>query len=118
MPTHHRALHVLTGRDEAEHAIQRAFLALETWSAEPGQLSDLADAIDAFGDHTWGVAAQLATAAMSAKRQPVASHSRHPLAESLTLSDMRAAFVRVRRAENAHGTEGLAPVLVGWTKNA
>jgi hypothetical protein len=80
---------------EAVAEIEIAFAASAENSATPDQLADLADAVDAFRERSYGVAAALARAAAGTRRK--VEYSRRPASMSQSLVDLREAFTRYRR---------------------
>jgi len=82
-------------RAEAESAIERALIVLESApTPSVDQLSDLADAIDSLKEGAFGVAADLAAVAQSRRTLPVA---RRPQSLAHSLPDLKAAFSATRR---------------------
>lgn len=84
---------------EAVAEIEIAFACLAGTEASADQLGDLADAIDAFEEGGYGVAASLARAA-AAKRRAIA-YSRRPLSMSASLVELSDAFGRCKRTHAA-----------------
>src|SRR5918995_1158298 len=80
---------------EALAEIEIAFAASLENAATPDQLGDLADAIDAFKDRAYGVAASLARAAASTRRK--VEYSRRPATMSRSLAELREDFARYKR---------------------
>ena len=80
---------------EAITQIEIAFAASTENAATPDQLADLADAVDAFKDRAYGVAASLARAASGTRRS--VDVSRRPAAMSRSLAELRKAFIRYKR---------------------
>lgn len=99
MVTRERDIHLGAGRERAVRAVERALLALDGGTASPDQLSDVADAIDALKDRTFGVAFELASAAINTRRR-LAKSSMHPSVDTLTLAELQAAFAEVRGARS------------------
>ncbi len=79
---------------EAITQIEIAFAASEN-VATSDQLADLADAVDAFKDRAYGVAASLARAAAGTRRK--VEMSRRPAAMSRSLAELRETFARHKR---------------------
>src|SRR5688572_18676335 len=75
---------------EAVAEIEIAFAMSAEDSATPDQLADLADAVDAFRERSYGVAAALARAAAGTRRK--VEYSRRPASMSQSLVDLREAF--------------------------
>ncbi len=109
-----RALKLLSGRIEdimkrepnddakmheamAEIEIAFAFSAENT--ATPDQLGDLADAVDAFRERAYGVAASLARAAASSRRK--VEFSRRPPSMRRSLAELREVFTRYKGERGA-----------------
>jgi hypothetical protein len=84
---------------EAVAEIEIAFASSAETAATPDQLADLADAVDAFRDRAYGVAASLARAALSARRK--IEYSRRPASMSRSLAELREAFARCKRERGA-----------------
>lgn len=84
---------------EAVTEIEVAFAASADNAATPDQLADLADAVDAFKERTYGVAAALARAAARTRRK--VEFGRRPASMSKSLDELRAAFARYRRQNGA-----------------
>lgn len=80
---------------EAVAEIEVAFASSAENPATPDQLADLADAIDAFRERSYGVAAALARAAARARRK--VEYSRRPPSMSKSLAELREAFARYKR---------------------
>ena len=80
---------------EAAAEIEIACAALAEDAVREGQLADLADAIDAFKERDYGVAAALARAA-TCSRAAVRDY-RRPNAASLSLKELCQRFQRVRQ---------------------
>ena len=85
--------------NEALTEIEIALAALDADSAKPDQLADLADAIDAFKERHYGVAAALARASTRPRRQ--LGHHRRPDSMAQTIAEMRQEFARTRAAADA-----------------
>ena len=84
---------------EAVAAIEVAFAASAEGSATPDQLSDLADAVDAFKDRSYGVAAALARASVGSRRN--IEFGRRPESMLQSLAELRETFARYRRERGA-----------------
>jgi hypothetical protein len=84
---------------EAVAEIEVAFAASAENCATPDQLADLADAVDAFKDRSYGVAAALARAAAGSQRK--VAFGRRPESMSRSLVELREAFARYRRERGA-----------------
>lgn len=80
---------------EAVNEIEVAFAASAENAATPQQLGDLADAIDAFKERDYGVAAALARASAGTRRK--VEYSCRPASMSKSLVELREAFARYRR---------------------
>jgi hypothetical protein len=94
-----RDLNDAAGIREAVAQIEVAFAASAENSATPDQLADLADAVDAFKDRSYGIAAALARAAAGPRRK--VAFSRRPESMSKSLAELREAFARHRRERGA-----------------
>ena len=76
--------------------IEVALAAFETETATPDQLADLADALDAFKERLYGVAAALARASTRPRRQ--IGHHRRPDSMAQTIAELRQNFAQARAA--------------------
>jgi len=94
-----RDLNNATRLSEAVAEIEVAFAASLENASTPEQLGDLADAIDAFKDRDYGVAAALARAASGPRRQ--VQFSRRPDSMSQSIVELREAFARYRQEHGA-----------------
>jgi hypothetical protein len=83
---------------EAVSEIEVALAASTEHAATPEQLGDLADAIDAFRDRSYGVATALARAAASKRRK--VEQSRRPASMLRTLAELRETFELLRDARS------------------
>jgi hypothetical protein len=90
-----RDLNDAAKRREAVNEIEVALTAFDERVATPDQLGDLADAIDAFKEREYGVAAVLARASASTRRK--VEFSRRPPSMSRSLAELREAFARYKR---------------------
>ena len=81
---------------EAIIQIEIAFAVSAENTPTPDQLADLADAVDAFKDRAYGVAASLARAASGTRRK--VELSRRPAAMSRSLAELRETYGRLRAA--------------------
>lgn len=81
---------------EAETAIRKCLNALRQFEPSQAQLSDLADAIDAFRAQTYGIAVALAGAALLPRRAEDRALRPAPMAR--TLREMEDDFAAVRKA--------------------
>ena len=89
------AAHSSNRRAEAESAIARALVVLETVPAPSvDQLSDLADAIDSLKEGAFDMATDFAMVAQQRRTLPIA---RRPQSLARTLPDLKAAFEATRR---------------------
>jgi hypothetical protein len=79
---------------EAVNEIEVAIAASAEGGTTPEQLGDLADAIDAFKERDYGVAATLARAAASTRRK--VEYSRRPASMSKSLVELRETFARYK----------------------
>ena len=95
-----RALNDVSKRSEAIAEIEIAFAAADESSASPDQLADLADAVDAFKERAYGVAAALARA--SSRPRHKVDHHRRPDAASLSLAELRDTFGRLHEPANGN----------------
>jgi hypothetical protein len=84
---------------EAVTEIEIALASAAESAATPDQLADLADAIDAFRDRAYGVAASLARAAANTRRK--VDYSRRPASMTLSLAELRESFARARARATA-----------------
>jgi hypothetical protein len=80
---------------EAAAEIEVALACSAENDASPEQLADLADAVDAFKERAYGVAASLARAS-AAKRRKI-EYSRRPASMSKSIVELRDAFARCKR---------------------
>jgi hypothetical protein len=80
---------------EAVNEIEVAFAVSAEKAATPDQLGDLADAIDAFKERDYGVAAALARASSGTRRK--VEYSRRPPSMSKSLVELREVFARYKR---------------------
>ena len=90
-----RDLNDATRLHEAVAEIEVAFAASLGNSSTPEQLGDLADAVDAFKERDYGVAAALARAASGPRRK--VEFSRRPESMAQSLVELREAFARYRQ---------------------
>ncbi len=75
--------------------IEIAFAVFAENAATPDQLADLADAVDAFKDRAYGVAASLARAAAGTRHK--IEISRRPAGMARSTAELREAFARYKR---------------------
>lgn len=88
---------------EAAAEIEVALAATAEGAATPDQLADLADAIDAFKDSSYGIAAALARAAAAPRRRM--EPSRRPASMARTLAELRETYARLSAARAARAAQ-------------
>jgi len=92
-----RELNDAAKRSEALAELEIAFVSAAETPVTPDQVADLADALDAFKEHAYGVAAALARASTKPRRR-IADY-RRPDSMSPSITELRDAFARLQGAK-------------------